>query len=275
MMSAKDFLVELGTEELPPKALNSLGEAFLNGIEKGLKAAGLGYSAARFYAAPRRLAVLVEQLAVQQPDRTVNLDGPPLQAAFDASGKPTQAALGFAKKCGVGLEQIDKSGPKLRFSQTIAGQPAAGLLPGIVETSLNELPIPKRMRWGRPSRRIRAPDPVAGDAVRRRKWSTAKILAQKAGRESRGHRFHNPDNVRISSPAAYLEESARRPMCLADFAERRELIAKRVAELAAEQQGSAHRAAEPARRGDRAGRVAGAAGLAPSRNVSSRSRRKP
>lgn len=97
MMSAKDFLVELGTEELPPKALNSLGEAFLSGIEKGLKAAGLGYAAARFYAAPRRLAVLVEQLAVQQPDRTVNLDGPPLQAAFDASGNPTQAALGFAR----------------------------------------------------------------------------------------------------------------------------------------------------------------------------------
>lgn len=109
MMSAKDFLVELGTEELPPKALNSLGEAFLSGIEKGLKAAGLSYAAARFYAAPRRLAVLVEQLAVQQPDRTVNLDGPPLQAAFDASGNPTQAALGFAKKCGVDLQQIGRA----------------------------------------------------------------------------------------------------------------------------------------------------------------------
>ncbi len=92
-MSAKDFLVELGTEELPPKALKSLGEAFLAGIEKGLKAAGLTYAAARCYAAPRRLAVQIDQLAVQQPDRTVNLDGPPLQAAFDASGNPTQAAL--------------------------------------------------------------------------------------------------------------------------------------------------------------------------------------
>ena len=148
-MSAHDFLVELGTEELPPKALNTLADAFLAGIEKGLQAAGLNYSAKRVYAAPRRLAVLIRQLDVQQPDRSINIDGPPMQAAFK-DGEPTQAALGFAKKCGVDLAQIDASGPKLKFSQNIAGQPAASLLPGIVETSLNELPIAKRMRWGAP-----------------------------------------------------------------------------------------------------------------------------
>ncbi|WP_324710903.1 glycine--tRNA ligase subunit beta [Pseudomonas citronellolis] len=236
-MSAKDFLVELGTEELPPKALKSLGEAFLAGIEKGLKAAGLTYSAARYYAAPRRLAVQIDQLAVQQPDRTVNLDGPPLQAAFDASGNPTQAALGFAKKCGVDLEQIDKSGPKLKFSQSIPGQPAVGLLPGIVETSLNELPIPKRMRWAARREEFVRPTQwlvmLFGDEV-----VECEILTRKAGRESRGHRFHNPDNVLISSPANYLED-LRSAHVLADFAERREIIAKRVAELAAEQKGSA------------------------------------
>ncbi|MCJ1886239.1 glycine--tRNA ligase subunit beta [Pseudomonas sp. LA21] len=236
-MSAKDFLVELGTEELPPKALKSLGEAFLAGIEKGLKAAGLTYAAARCYAAPRRLAVQIDQLAVQQPDRTVNLDGPPLQAAFDASGNPTQAALGFAKKCGVDLEQIDKSGPKLKFSQTIAGQPAVDLLPGIVETSLNELPIPKRMRWAARREEFVRPTQwlvmLFGDDV-----VDCEILTKKAGRESRGHRFHNPDNVRISSPANYLED-LRSAHVLADFAERREIISKRVAELAAEQKGTA------------------------------------
>jgi len=236
-MSAKDFLVELGTEELPPKALKSLGEAFLAGIEKGLKAAGLTYSAARYYAAPRRLAVQIDQLAVQQPDRTVNLDGPPQQAAFDASGNPTQAALGFAKKCGVDLAQIDQSGPKLKFSQTIAGQPAVGLLPGIVETSLNDLPIPKRMRWAARREEFVRPTQwlvmLFGDEV-----VECEILTRKAGRESRGHRFHNPDNVLISSPANYLED-LRSAHVLADFAERREIIAKRVAELAAEQKGSA------------------------------------
>ncbi|MDF3934435.1 glycine--tRNA ligase subunit beta [Pseudomonas citronellolis] len=236
-MSAKDFLVELGTEELPPKALKSLGEAFLAGIEKGLKAAGLTYSAARCYAAPRRLAVQIDQLAVQQPDRTVNLDGPPLQAAFDAAGNPTQAALGFAKKCGVELAQIDQSGPKLKFSQSIPGQPAADLLPGIVTASLNELPIPKRMRWAARREEFVRPTQwlvmLFGDDV-----VECEILTKKAGRESRGHRFHNPDNVRISSPANYLED-LRSAHVLADFAERREIIAKRVAELAAEQNGSA------------------------------------
>lgn len=236
-MSAKDFLVELGTEELPPKALKSLGEAFLAGIEKGLKAAGLTYAAARCYAAPRRLAVQIDQLAVQQPDRTVNLDGPPLQAAFDASGNPTQAALGFAKKCGVDLEQIDKSGPKLKFSQSIAGQPAVDLLPGIVETSLNELPIPKRMRWAARREEFVRPTQwlvmLFGDDV-----VDCEILTRKAGRESRGHRFHNPANVRISAPANYLED-LRSAHVLADFAERREIISRRVAELAAEQKGSA------------------------------------
>lgn len=236
-MSAKDFLVELGTEELPPKALKSLGEAFLAGIEKGLKAAGLTYAGARFYAAPRRLAVQIDQLAVQQPDRTVNLDGPPLQAAFDASGNPTQAALGFAKKCGVDLAQIDKSGPKLKFSQSIAGQPAVDLLPGIVETSLNELPIPKRMRWAARREEFVRPTQwlvmLFGDDV-----VDCEILTKKAGRESRGHRFHNPANVRISAPANYLED-LRSAHVLADFAERREIISRRVAELAAEQKGSA------------------------------------
>lgn len=122
-MSAQDFLVELGTEELPPKALATLGDAFLAGIEKGLQAAGLNYSGKQVYAAPRRLAVLIRQLDVQQPDRSINIDGPPLQAAFNAEGQPTQAALGFAKKCGVELADIDQSGPKLRFSQHIPARP--------------------------------------------------------------------------------------------------------------------------------------------------------
>ena len=147
-MSAQDFLVELGTEELPPKALASLGDAFLAGIEKGLQAAGLNYTGKQVYAAPRRLAVLIRQLDVQQPDRSINIDGPPRQAAFDAEGNPTQAALGFAKKCGVDLAEIDQSGAKLRFSQHIPGKATASLLPTIVEDSLNDLPIPKRMHWG-------------------------------------------------------------------------------------------------------------------------------
>ncbi len=95
-MSAQDFLVELGTEELPPKALATLGDAFLAGIEKALQAAGLNYTGKQVYAAPRRLAVLIRQLDVQQPDRSINIDGPPLQAAFK-DGEPTQAALALPR----------------------------------------------------------------------------------------------------------------------------------------------------------------------------------
>ena len=236
-MSARDFLVELGTEELPPKALKTLGEAFLAGIEKGLKAAGLSYSASRYYAAPRRLAVLIEQLEEQQADRTQNLDGPPVQAAFDKDGNPTQAALGFAKKCGVELSAIDQSGPKLKFSQSIPGQAAAGLLPSIVETSLNELPIPKRMRWGARKTEFVRPSQwlvmLFGDDV-----IDCEILAQQSGRVSRGHRFHANHEVRISAPANYAED-LRAAYVIADFAERRAQIATRIDQLAAEQEGTA------------------------------------
>ncbi|OHC35025.1 MAG: glycine--tRNA ligase subunit beta, partial [Pseudomonadales bacterium RIFCSPLOWO2_12_59_9] len=240
-MSAHDFLVELGTEELPPKSLKLLGEAFLSGIKNGLKQAGLHegdfYTSARVYAAPRRLAVLIENLASEKPGMQVIQDGPPIQAAFTADGTPTQAALGFAKKCGVELDQIDQSGPKLKFTKVVPGQPIQDLLPGIVEASLNALPIPKRMRWG--ARKT--------EFVRPTQWLVmlfgndvidCEILAQKSGRLSRGHRFHHPDQVRISSPANYLEDM-RSAYVLADLSERRDLISKRVAELAAEQQGSA------------------------------------
>ena len=237
MMQAQDFLVELGTEELPPKALKKLAGAFLTGVEKGLKEAGLSYSAARYFAAPRRLAIQVDQLATQQPDRSNQMDGPPVQAAFDADGNPTKAAEGFARKCGVSVAELDQTGPKLRFVQSIPGQPATELLPGIVDAALAALPIPKRMRWA--DRKI--------EFVRPTQWLVmlfgeqvipCEILAQTAGNQSRGHRFHHPDNVTISSPAAYAE-TLRKAYVVADFAERRELINKRVAELAAEQQGTA------------------------------------
>jgi len=235
-MSAQDFLVELGTEELPPKALATLGDALLAGIEKGLQAAGLNYTGKQVYAAPRRLAVLIRQLDVQQPDRSINIDGPPLQAAFK-DGEPTQAALGFAKKCGVDLSEIDQSGAKLRFSQHIPGKSTVGLLPTIVEDSLNDLPIPKRMRWAASREEFVRPTQwlvmLLGDQV-----VDCTILSQKAGRESRGHRFHHPENVVITTPANYVED-LRKAYVLADFAERRELISKRTAELAMQQEGTA------------------------------------
>ncbi len=236
-MSSADFLVELGTEELPPKALKTLAEAFLSGVTHGLQEQGLEYQNARYYAAPRRLAILVEQLSSQQPDRSQQLDGPPLQAAFDADGAPTKAALGFARKCGVELSEIDQSGPKLRYSKSIPGQPAVELLPAIVDQALAKLPIPKRMRWAARKTEFVRPTQwlvmLFGDQV-----IPCEILAQQAGNQSRGHRFHHPADISISAPANYAED-LRQAFVIADFAERRDMIRQRVEQLAAEQQGTA------------------------------------
>ncbi|RLT96016.1 glycine--tRNA ligase subunit beta [Ketobacter sp.] len=236
-MSNADFLVELGTEELPPKALNTLSQSFRDGIVKGLEAAGLPHGEVQAYAAPRRLAVLVKALAKQQPDRVQNIDGPPVQAAFDADGNPTKAALGFARKNGVEVADLDRSGPKLRYVQEVKGNPAQQLVPEIVAQSLNDLPIPKRMRWG--ASRVEFVRPtqwlvmLLGDQV-----VECNILAQTAGHESRGHRFHHPESVRISAPAHYLED-LRAAWVIADFAERREIIKSRVHALAAQENGTA------------------------------------
>lgn len=236
-MSTQDFLVELGTEELPPKALNQLSQSFCAGIVSGLESAGLPHAEVHAYAAPRRLAVLVKALATQQPDRVQNIDGPPVAAAFDADGNPTKAALGFARKNGVEVAELDNSGPKLRYVKEVKGHPARDLLPDIVAQSLNDLPIPKRMRWG--ASRVEFVRPtqwlvmLLGDQV-----VECDILAQTAGHESRGHRFHHPEKVRISAPANYLED-LRAAWVVADFAERRAIIEQRVHELAARENGTA------------------------------------
>lgn len=236
-MNHLDFLVELGTEELPPKALKQLSESFRDGILKGLEAAGLSHTAVQAYAAPRRLAVVVKALATQQPDRVQNIDGPPKKAAFDADGKPTQAALGFAKKNGVELSEVDTSGERLRYVKEVKGSAATELLPGIVAASLDQLPIPKRMRWG--ASRVEFVRPtqwlimLLGDQV-----IDCEILSQKAGRESRGHRFHHPKAVRISSPQSYLED-LRAAWVIADVSERRAIISEKVEALAKAENGNA------------------------------------
>jgi len=236
-MSTKDFLVELGCEELPPKSLKTLRDEFAQGIRNGLEKAGLPYGTLQAFAAPRRLAVIVEQLTEHQPNRRVIIDGPPVKAAFDASGNPTPAALGFAKKNGVDIAELDRSGDKLRFVKQETGQSASNLLPGIVQASLDALPIAKRMRWA--ASRVEFVRPVQwllmllGDRV-----VDCEILGKKAGHNSYGHRFHHPDAVDIANAASYVG-TLRRAYVVADFDERRASIAEKVATLAKVQGGSA------------------------------------
>jgi glycyl-tRNA synthetase beta chain len=148
----RDFLVEIGTEELPPKSLLTLATAFADGIAKGLTNAGLEHRTVERFATPRRLAVRVRRLAERQPDRAIERRGPPLKAAFDAQGAPTQAAAAFAKSCGVEVSELKQletpKGVWLVHRGTEAGAYTASLLPAIVQAALDALPIARRMRWG-------------------------------------------------------------------------------------------------------------------------------
>ncbi|MBK8326525.1 MAG: glycine--tRNA ligase subunit beta [Moraxellaceae bacterium] len=244
-MTTLPFLVELGCEELPPKSLKVLAESFLAGIEAGLKQAGLPYDHARYYAAPRRLAVSVQHLALQQPDRVLTVDGPPVKAAFDAQGNPTQAALGFAKKNGIDISEVDRSGEKLRYSKHIQGNTALALLPQIVQQALDALPIAKRMRWGASKVEFVRPTQwlvmLLGDEV-----VPSTLLSQQADRYTRGHRFMAQDKriaLHYTNYPASLEHNYETHLEMAyvvpDFAKRQKMIVTMVEALAAEQGGTA------------------------------------
>lgn len=239
MSKKDDFLVEIGTEELPPKALRPLMVAFGENLAAAIDEARLSHGDVHTYASPRRLTVLVEKLALQQDDREIEKKGPPTKVAFDDDGNPTPAATAFATKCGVtvdelGREQTDK-GEWLTFSSLEQGKTAAELLPEMIERALAALPIPRRMRWG------------AGDAefVRPVHWIVllhgkdvidAPIMGIPAGRESRGHRFHSKKPVSIAEPGSYLSVLEEEGYVIADFLRRRDMVQDGV-NAAAEQSG--------------------------------------
>jgi len=241
-MARRDFLVEIGTEELPPKSLLALATAFADGIAKGLAGAGLEHGAVERYATPRRLAVRVRGLAEQQPDRAVERRGPPLKAAFDAQGAPTQAALAFARGCGTEVSALEKletpKGVWLVHRGTEAGALTAGLLPGIVQSALEALPIARRMRWGA----------GAAEFVRPVHWVLmlfgrevvpCEVLGVPSGSVTYGHRFMAPKPLSIGSPSSYVGTLHKRGRVMADIHERRESIRQGVAAVASRLQGAA------------------------------------
>ena len=235
MSDSVDFLFEIGTEELPPKALRQLGEALNRGVREGLKQAALDYNETHWYAAPRRLAVYVSDLAVAQADAIEERRGPAITAAFDDDGLPTRAVQGFAKSCGVEVEALEtletKKGAWLVFRSAKQGQASSELLPGIIEAALKQLPIPKRMRWGASTAEFVRPVHwlvmLLGDTV-----INTSMFGVETGQTTRGHRFHHPDTIYLAEPAAYapLLESEGRVM--ADFSARREAVRAQVIEVA-------------------------------------------
>ena len=227
MADRSHLLFELGTEELPPTALRRLSGALCHEFAEGLRRAGLEFGAVRGYATPRRLAVLVEDLARRQPDREVERRGPALAAAYDKEGQATKAAEGFARSCGVtvgDLIRLDTDrGAWLVYRVLEAGRPAAELLPGIAEQALAALPIPKRMRWGDSDVEFVRPVHwvvfLHGEAV-----VPATILGCRSGSRSRGHRFHHGGEILIPRPESYealLEEEGQ---VIVDFGRRADRI---------------------------------------------------
>lgn len=227
MTRADDFLVEIGTEELPPKALRSLMDAFGAGLTAAIEAVPLEHAAVHTYASPRRLAVRIERLARQQEDRNVEHKGPPTKIAFDSDGNPTPAAAAFAKKCGVAVTDLGRNktdkGEWLVYDAVEKGRVAAELMPALIEQTLASLPIPRRMRWG------------AGDAefVRPVHWVVmlhgkdvikAAVMGAEGGNTSRGHRFHSSGPIVISQPDDYPGVLEEKGYVVADFERRRAMV---------------------------------------------------
>lgn len=222
-----DFLVEIGTEELPPKSLRELELAFGAGIASRLADTGLGGQGLRSYATPRRLAVLAPGIRREQASQKIEKRGPPLKVAFDAAGRPTRAAIAFAEGCGTTVEALERiespNGAWLVYRGESAGQRAAELLPAIVGEALAELPVARRMRWG--ARDFEFVRPVhwllmmlGKDVV------SCEILGLMAGRTTRGHRFLSGGPLELLAPADYVPLLRGAGCVLADFEERRECI---------------------------------------------------
>jgi len=238
-MSVRDLLVEIGTEELPPKALTKLSDAFAAGIEANLKEANIEFGKVNVYAAPRRLAVLINGVNESQPNLDVEKRGPAVKAAFDEGGNPSKAAQGFARGCGVEVSELETmstdKGEWLVFRAQEKGKATVELIPAMVDQSLAKLPIPKRMRWGEST----------AEFVRPVHWVVmlfghdvidAEILGIKSGRESRGHRFHHPENINLQSPEDYVHRLKSPGYVMVDRDERMQTI-KLQAEQAAEKLG--------------------------------------
>jgi len=242
-MTAKHLLFELGSEELPPKTLVALSQALMANICQRLTEAELPFSDCKAYATPRRLAVLIENLSSQQPDKTVEKRGPAIQAAYTPDGKPSKAAEGFAASCGTVFEKLERlkndKGEWLVFNQAVTGQPTEQLIPDIIRQSIAALPIAKRMRWGNFATEFVRPVHwtvlMYGDAI-----INCEILGLKTGNQTHGHRFHAPQTITINQPEQYADALYRQGKVIADIEQRKAIIKEKAQQAAAAVQGIAH-----------------------------------
>lgn len=232
----QDFLIEIGTEELPPKSLFALAQAFAERLLQGLAAAELTFTSYEVFATPRRLAVLVHELVAEQPSQKIERRGPAYQAAFDKDGHPTQACISFAGSVGVLAEQLEiletEKGKWVGFRTIQPGVATTQLLGDIVALALTKLPVPRPMRWGN----------YETSFIRPVHWIVmlygaqiidATVLGKKAGNITYGHRIHHPHKILLENPSQYVED-LQQAKVVADFSMRKSLIQEQIQQLAQE-----------------------------------------
>lgn len=239
MQGVSDLLIEIGTEEMPPRSIKRLGDAFAAGFETQLAGARLRHEQISMFATPRRLALLVHGLIDRQPDIETVRKGPSVKAGFDQEGRPTKAALGFAQSCGVAVDALEtEEGDKGRwlvYREARAGKPVQELVVDMAAAALGGLPVSKRMRWGDGDTEFVRPvqwvSMVYGEAP-----VSGTLLGQEIGATTRGHRFHAPDAIRIGRAGDYPDLLRREGYVEPSFEARRERIVQAV-EGAAKQLG--------------------------------------
>ncbi len=240
-MTTQTLLIELGTEELPPKSLKELAQTFLAQIESQLNDASLSYESAVWFASPRRLAVKIEQLQENQEDKVVEKRGPSVTVAFDENGVASKAAEGWARSNGITVDQADRiktdKGEWLLHKATVKGESIQSLLPKMVQQAINKLPIPKPMRWGstrtqfiRPAHTLTM---LFGSEV-----INGEVLEVQSDRLSQGHRFHSEGLVSIEHADDY-EKTLSSAYVMVDYNERQQVIKQQIEKAAQELGGNA------------------------------------
>ncbi len=234
-MKYQDVLFEIGTEELPPRALQTVAQALLAGMSDGLAQQQITFADQKVFFAPRRIAVLLTAVAEQQPEQKIERRGPTVEVAYDAHGQPTKALQGFLKSCSAELTQLETietdKGSWLWFRSGQPGKTIFELLPNIITTTLKDLPVPKMMRWGN------ADEPF----IRPVHWLVLLYGSQvvpfsaygcQSSNKTYGHRYHYPDALTIGMPKDYLGLLANSGFVIADFEVRQRRIIEQVTQLA-------------------------------------------
>ncbi|MBY8138973.1 glycine--tRNA ligase subunit beta [Vibrio fluvialis] len=234
---AKEFLIELGTEELPPKQLRTLAEAFATNFATELQSADIAHDGVTWYATPRRLALKVANLAEGQPDKVVEKRGPAVSVAFDADGNPTKAAQGWARGNGITVEQAERlvtdKGEWLLFKEQVKGQDTSAVVVDMAAKALANLPIAKPMRWGDKEtqfiRPVKTLTILFGNEL-----IEGEILGVKSDRIVRGHRFMGEPEFTIDSAEQYPSILLERGKVIADYETRKAMIIDGAQKAAAE-----------------------------------------